>query len=86
MQFFPEIKEIIRLLAQEILILCQEMLHNQVLLQLLMGRIIILRIFKDPQGETGNPCRVEGEEAGVAGARAEYRKEILLSRRIQDVH
>ena len=64
------------------------MLHNQVLHQPLMGRIIIFRIFKDPQGETGNPCRVEGEEAGVAeaGARAESRKEILLNRRIQDAH
>ena len=64
------------------------MLHNRVLHQLLMGRIIILRIFKDPQGETGNPCGVEGEEAGVAeaGARAESRKEILLNRRIQDIH
>ena len=50
------------------------MLHNRVLQLLLMGRIIILRIFKDPQRETGNPCGVEGEEAGVAeaGARAEF--------------
>ena len=54
-----------------------------------MGRTIILRIFKVPRGETGNPRgEVEGEEAevGEAEARAEYRKEILLSRKIQDVH
>ena len=92
MQFSPEIKEIIRILAQEILILRLETTHNPILLQLPMGRIIILRIFKVPRGETGNPREggggVEGEEAevGEAEARAEYRKEILLSRKIQDVH
>ena len=65
------------------------MLHNRVLHQLLIGRIIILRIFKAHEERLATLAGgLEGEEAevGEAEARAEYRKEILLSRKIQDIH